>query len=205
MFYFHDWYESLRLFSMQAPVYYFVNSITFYRLIAAPLMVLFIFNGNFELFKWLLPISFFTDLIDGYLARTFKVSSVFGSMLDSIADDLTIVAAVIGVFVFKSDFIRGHLFIVILMLSLLVIQNIYSLIKYKKLSSFHTYLAKAAAILQGSFLILLFLLPQPLYWLFYAASIVTILDLIEEIILVKMFPKWVADVKGLYWVLKKKK
>ncbi|MGZ4042660.1 MAG: CDP-alcohol phosphatidyltransferase family protein, partial [Bacteroidia bacterium] len=67
-----------------------------------------------------------------------------------------------------------------------------------------TYLAKAAAIFQGIFFILLFLIDQPVYALFYIAWVITILDLLEEIILVFMLPKWQSDVKGIYWVLKEK-
>lgn len=195
----------LSTFFMGKTEYYFVNAITLYRLVAAPVMIFFIFQGNFDLFKWLLPVSFFTDLVDGTLARKFKVSSIFGSMLDSIADDLTIVAAIIGAFVFKFDFIRNNFIIVIIMIVLLILQNIYALVKYKKLSSFHTYIAKIAAVLQGLFLILLFLLPQPLIWLFYAAAFVTILDLLEEIILVKILRIWEINVKGIYWVYKRKR
>jgi len=48
-------------------------------------------------------------------------------------------------------------------------------------------------------------LPEPVLPLFYAAVILTGLELIEEIIMVSLLPNWEANVKGLYWVLKKKK
>lgn len=151
----------------------------------------------------MLAISFFTDLIDGILARKFRIASVFGSKLDSMADDLTVVAAIIGVFVLKPQFIYDNRVIFIILFALFLFQTVFALIKYRKISSFHTYLAKVAAILQGTFLVLLFFFPEPLYFLFYAAAIVTALDLIEEIILVMIIPKWEANVKGLYWVYKR--
>ncbi|HYD20610.1 MAG TPA: CDP-alcohol phosphatidyltransferase family protein, partial [Flavipsychrobacter sp.] len=89
--------------------------------------------------------------------------------------------------------------------ALFVSQIIMALVRYGKVSSFHTYLAKAAALLQGSFLILLFFLEEPPVILFYIATAVTALDLAEEMILVLLLPSWQADVKGLYWVLKEKK
>jgi phosphatidylglycerophosphate synthase len=189
---------------MKRPAYYLVNGITLYRLAAAPVMVFFIFTNHPDIFKWMLPLSFFTDLIDGFLARKLKVTGTAGSKLDSIADDLTIVAAIIGVFVFKQEFIRSNMITISILLFLFFFQMIYALIRYRKLSSFHTYFAKIAAIVQGSFLILLFLLPEPLYWLFYLAAIITTIDLIEEIILVKILPEWETDVKGVYWVTKRK-
>jgi CDP-diacylglycerol--glycerol-3-phosphate 3-phosphatidyltransferase len=57
--------------------------------------------------------------------------------------------------------------------------------------------------MQGIFLLLMFFLSGPPYLVFYAAAVITMLDLIEEIILVLMLPRWQTDVKGLYWVLKK--
>lgn len=189
---------------MKKSSYYAVNAITLYRLITAPVLVILIFTRNIDLFKWMLAVSFFTDAIDGFLARKFKVSSVFGSKLDSISDDLTIIAAIIGLFVLKMDFIKENSVIVSTVIGLLVIQYLFAFIRYHKISSFHTYLAKIAAVLQGSFLILMFLLPEPVYPLFYLAAIITILDLVEEIILVFILREWKTDVKGVYWVMQKK-
>jgi phosphatidylglycerophosphate synthase len=185
--------------------YYIINGITLYRLLSAPVMVVLIFTGHERLFSYMLPVSFFTDLIDGTLARKFRVTSVFGSRLDSVADDLTILAGIIGVFALKGWFIRDNLALCVVMIVLLATQNVMALIRYRKISSFHTYSAKAAAVVQGMFLILLFLLPEPLYWLFYLAAFASIIDLAEEIILVLVLPEWKTDVKGLYWVLKDKR
>jgi len=182
--------------------YYVVNGITLYRLVAAPFLIFLIIFQKPDLFKWLLPVSFFTDAIDGFIARRYNAISVFGSKLDSIADDLTIVAAIVGAIVFKHGFLGQEISFIIPLLALYLIQNILALIRYRKTSSFHTYIAKAAAVLQGIFLILLFFLPQPLYILFYVMTIVTMLDLLEEAILVLILPKWQTDVKGVYWVIK---
>lgn len=184
--------------------YYMVNGITLYRMMAAPFLIFLIVNQRPDLFKWLLALSFFTDAIDGYLARRYKVMSVLGSKIDSIADDLTIVVAIAGVIVFKPEFLRHEITLIILLLALFILQTILAFIRYGTISSFHTYAAKMAAILQGVFLLLLFFLPGPGYMLFYITAIVTIIDLLEEIILVLMLPQWEANVKGLYWVMKKK-
>jgi len=185
--------------------YYVVNGITVYRLIAAPVMIVLIITGNLDIFKWLLPVSFFTDLIDGYLARKFKVISIMGAKLDSIADDLTIVAAIVGLFFFKLSFIREEITWVVILLALYLLETIFSLTRYRKLSGFHTYIAKCAALFQGFFLIFIFLLNQPIYWLFYSAAILTAIDLMEEITLIFLLPKWEANVKGIYWVLMRKR
>jgi cardiolipin synthase len=120
-----------------------------------------------------------------------------------LADDFTIVAAIIGLLVFKPEFIRQELVPLGMLLGLYILQNGLALIRYRRMTSFHTYLAKTAAIMQGIFLILIFFLPEPPYLVFYTAAIMTLLDLTEEIILVLILPRWQADVKGLYWVIKK--
>lgn len=184
--------------------YYIINAITAYRLIAAPVLVLLIIYRQVDIFKWLLAFSFFTDSIDGFLARRYKVTSAFGAKLDSIADDLTVVAGLVALSVLKTDLVLDHLYLFIIVFVLFVVQNILAFRKYGKATSFHTYLAKAAAVFQGVFLILSFFLPEPLYLLFYVAIGITIIELIEETILVMVFPSWEVNVKGLYWALKKK-
>ena len=183
--------------------WYIINGITLYRIIAAPFLLVLIFTGQDELFKWLLGLSFFTDMIDGFLARKYKVASIMGSRLDSIGDDLTVLVGIIALFVTKLEFIKEQKFIFLLLLVLFLVQTIYALTRYGKMTNFHTYLAKTAALLQGIFLLVTFFSDEPDLILFYAAAIITILELIEEIILVKILPNWETNVKGVYWVLKK--
>ncbi len=187
---------------MQKTAFYIINGITLYRVLSAFVLFYLIISGNQDVFKWLLPVSFFTDLIDGVLARKYKVTSVTGSFLDSIGDDLTVLAGVSAMYFFKYEFLYEQRFILLSLLALFFIQIGVSVFRYRKISSFHTYCAKTAAILQGSFLILLYLLPQPFYFLFYLAALITFLDLIEEIVLVFVLQEWKVNVKGLYWILK---
>ena len=183
--------------------WYIINGITLYRIIAAPFLLVVLFTKQYEIFKWLLGVSFFTDLIDGFLARKYKVTSILGTKLDSIGDDLTVLVAMIALFVLKLSFIKQHIIIFIILLVLFLVQTSYALIRYGKMTNFHTYLAKTAALLQGIFLLLVFFTDEPNLILFYAAAIITMLELTEEIILVSLIPQWQANVKGIYWVLKK--
>ena len=184
--------------------YYIVNGITIYRIVAAPVLFLLIINHRQDIFKWLLAISFLTDAIDGFIARRYKITSKLGSTLDSIGDDVTIVAAVTGIFVLKPEFVRQQATPIIMLLALFLLQTILALIRYRKLSSFHTYAAKIAAILEGIFL-LLFFFDKPVDILFSITAVVIAIDLVEEIILAMLLSNRETDVKGLYWVMKRKK
>ena len=181
-----------------------INVITLYRIMAFPVFIFLIFTNRFDVFKWILIISFLTDAVDGFLARKFKASSVLGSKLDSIGDDLTILAGVIGLAVAKSEFLKEYWLIFAIPLLLFFVQVAGAFIRYKKMSSYHTYLAKAAAVFQGLFMCSMFLFAKPVYWLFYTTAIVTTLELIEEILMVIWLPEWKTNVHGLYWVMKEK-
>jgi len=184
--------------------FYIVNGITFYRMLVAPVLVYLIVGERFDIFKWLLLFSFFTDAIDGYLARMYKITSAFGSRIDSIADDLTIIAAIVGIYVWHPAFILYEIVPACILLTLYLIQNTLALIRYKRLTSFHTYSAKIAAIFQGIFMIAYFFLPYPVYWLFYLAVIFTVINLVEEIALILSLRNYRTDVRGLYWLKKEK-
>jgi len=200
----HEHLDLLIKTNTHKQAWYVINGITLYRIIAAPILLVLLFTKQYDIFKWLLGVSFFTDLIDGYLARKFKVNSILGTRLDSIGDDLTVLVGLIALFVLKLGFIKQHIIILIILLALFLVQTTYAFIRYRKMTNFHTYLAKTAALLQGVFLILVFFTEEPSLILFYAATIVTMLELTEEIILVNSLPQWKANVKGIYWVLKNK-
>ncbi|MGZ5287048.1 MAG: CDP-alcohol phosphatidyltransferase family protein [Flavisolibacter sp.] len=187
---------------MKKTAWYFINGLTLYRVLASLLLFYLILRGNRELFRFLLPLSFFTDAIDGILARKFRVASILGTRLDSLGDDLTVLMGIIGIYVFERQFLQENFGWVFVLAVLLIMQFSIALYRYGKFTSYHTYLAKFAALLQGSFLILFFWLSSPPVILFYCAAIITILELIEEIALVLFLPAWKANVKGLYWVRK---
>jgi cardiolipin synthase len=179
-----------------------INLITLYRTVAFPVLLVLIFTNRWDWFKWLLPLSFFTDSIDGFLSRGYKVTSVLGTRLDSIGDDLTVLAAVIAIVKAHSAFLLQEWVAFAIPLGLFFIQTAYAFRRYGRITSFHTYLAKAAAVLQAGFFCSLFLLPEPWYTWFYIAAVVTTVELVEEIMLTYLLPTWQTNVHGLYWVLR---
>lgn len=180
-----------------------VNGISLYRIVAVPLLIWLALSRQFDLFKWLITLGFFTDAIDGYLARRYGVNSRLGAMLDSIADDLNMAAAIVGLYVFDSDFFLQERVTLLILAGLYLAQNALALIKYRQLTSFHTYMAKTAAVLQGLFVISFFFIGEAQYWLFYLTAGVTAAGLIEEIILILRLQHSKNDIKGLFWLPKR--
>lgn len=177
---------------------------SFYRILAAPfLLVLLVFNER-DLFTWFLLISYCTDMIDGFLARKLKITSARGSQLDSIGDQITFVVGLIGLWIFENDFMKQNFILIVIALIPYCIQMLIAYSKYKKATAFHTYLAKISALIQGVF-ILASLFFSPYYPLFYIMIAIGLLETIEEIALIFMYDKWVSDVRGIYWALKDKR
>lgn len=172
-----------------------------YRLVSAPFLLILAFVGELSLFKWLIAFSFFTDAIDGPLSRKFKVTSVFGARLDSVADDATVLTSIVALFILELDFISSNWMSLTSLAILFIVQTVSALVAYGKVTSFHTYLAKLAAVMQAVFFLLTFFTGEPVVIAFYLALVITAIQLIEEIVLVIVLPKWQADIKGLYWVL----
>ena len=177
---------------------------SFYRVAAAPLLLLLIWLNHRELFTWFLLVSYSTDMIDGFLARKLKITSPRGSQLDSFGDQITLTIGLIGLLVFEFDFIQQNYILIIIAFIPYLIQMLIAYTKYGKATAFHTYLAKISAFAQGVF-ILWSLFFAPMYWLFYFMIVLGFLETIEEIILIFMHDKWASDIKGIYWALKNKR
>ncbi len=177
---------------------------SFYRIAAAPLLLILIWLDQRLIFSWLLLVSYSTDAIDGFLARKLKICSPRGSQLDSFGDQITLIVGLLGLFYFETDFIKTNFTLILIAFVPYVIQMIIAYIKYGKATAFHTYLAKLSAVIQSGFILFsLFFYPE--YTLFYIMIIIGLLETFEEITLIFMFDNWASDVKGIYWAFKDKR
>ncbi len=171
---------------------------SFYRIFAAPFLLIIIWLGYRDLFTWLLLLSYSTDMIDGILARKLKITSPRGSQLDSIGDQLTLLVGFLGLLRFEFEFIKDNYQWILIPFVLYFIQMFIAFNKYGKATAFHTYLAKLSAVIQALFILWL-LFFGPVYWLFYLMIAIGIIETLEEILLIFLYPQWVAGVKGYIW------
>ncbi len=184
--------------------YNIADWLSFYRIFAAPFLLLLIWLDVQLIFTWFLLVSYLTDAIDGYLARKLKITSARGSQLDSFGDQVTLIVGLIGLFYFENEFINENLTIILIAFIPYIIQMLIAFYKYGKATAFHTYLAKMSAVIQSIF-ILWALFFNSEYSLFYLMIIVGILETIEEVSLIFMYDNWVSDVKSVFWALKDKR
>ena len=177
---------------------------SFYRIFAAPFLLVLVWLDHRLIFSWLLLISYSTDAIDGYLARKLKIESPRGSQLDSFGDQITLIVGLIGLYYFENEFINTNLILILIAFIPYIIQMFIAYFKYGKATAFHTYFAKLSAILQSIF-ILTSLFFEPVYTLFYIMIVIGVLETVEEITLIFMYDTWVSDVKSIYMAFKDKR
>ncbi len=174
---------------------------SFYRILAIPLLAATLIWGSREVFTWLLLISYSTDAIDGQLARRLNLCSARGAQLDSIGDQLTLAAGLVGIWIFETAFVLEYIWPIGLALGLYLLQMGIAYYKYGKTTAFHTYMAKTSALLQGIF-VLWALFFGPVTWLFWTVIVMGVLETVEEITLIFMYDSWVKDVKSYFWALR---
>lgn len=75
--------------SMKSKIFTIPNILSFFRILLIPVIVLAYFNGNAIWAFVLIGISGLTDIVDGFIARKFNMTSKLGKILDPIADKLT--------------------------------------------------------------------------------------------------------------------
>jgi cardiolipin synthase len=176
------------------------NAISLTRLFATPVLLGTVLYRRQELFTWLLLACLLSDILDGLIARTFNLRSKLGASLDSIADMLVCLIGVAGIFRFQSEFLAIYYREVLVVLGLYAAEVLAALVRYGKISSFHTVLNRVAAYAQGIFVMSLFLWGYR-GWIFQPMIVLTVLAYSEELVLVYLLPEWRNDVRGVYWVL----
>src|SRR5438045_2735124 len=106
------------------------NVLSGYRIAILPVIIYSLIEGNKDLFITLICVNLITDILDGLIARTFKLETEFGARLDSLADIGTIVMAICGMMVFEGKFMGDHSLAFGIMLGLYILFELTCLIKF---------------------------------------------------------------------------
>lgn len=177
------------------------NTITWLRLAAVPLLAWLAWDGAERAFAVVLIACLLGDIVDGALARLLRATSAIGAQLDSVADSLLFFITIAGTLVFHPGEVRAHALAFALVPAAWLAENCAALLRYGRLSSFHTYLSRAAGVAMGLFVAILFLRGMDAR-LLHAAVTLVLLATGEEFVLLWMLPRWTANVRGLYWVVR---
>ncbi len=180
------------------------NLISLYRLLAVPVILYLALTGREKTFVVMLSISLISDVLDGNIARYFKLQTRFGAALDNLADMGTYAMALFGIFMFRWTEIGPHATILYIFLGIFLLSYVVAFVRFGKIPGLHLYTAVSAGYVQSIFFFILFVFGfYP--WMYYTAVIWGIVAYTEKIIVLFLLDDIRIGVKGLYWLLRQKK
>lgn len=179
------------------------NILSLYRLVSFPAVLYFTLTGQENIFVVLLCINLVTDILDGLIARVFKLQTEIGAKLDSLADLGTYLLAFLGIYLFKAAEFAPYIISFSIFIGLFILCNLMSLIKFGRFPSLHLYSWKIGGYIQGFFFFTLFVFDfyEPFYYFMITWGI---LSYLEHLIIQFLIQEMRSNAKGLLWILKEK-
>jgi len=160
------------------------NLITSLRIIFGIVMIFFAYLGNTINFVIVYCLALLTDLLDGYVARKFKLASEFGKRFDVLADNFIVICIAVSFYFLKLELFMKYLSVSLFLFSYFVVVQLISVITTKKMIFMRNYVALLAAI------IFPFLVVASLFFesriLIYSYVIIMIYSLTEKLLLQTM-------------------
>lgn len=177
------------------------NILSFYRILALPFLIYSVYYSKDELFILLLSINLISDILDGLIARTFKLETEFGAKLDSVADIGTLLMAFAGMFFLKRDFFDIHAYEFLTIFGFYIAVHVISWLKFRRSPSLHLYSNKILGYIQGIFIFTYFNFGYNSIY-FYFMIFASILAYSEEIICILYLKEMKSNVKTFFHLKK---
>jgi phosphatidylglycerophosphate synthase len=170
------------------------NAFTATRLALVPVLLLLAAADASVAFIALLAVAFATDAIDGFLARRFRLESALGAKLDSRADMALWLSLPFATWLLRPDFVRAEIAWIGVLLASLALPLAAGLAKFRRVPSYHSWLAKGAAIALAGALLAVFL--DGPRWPLRLATVLAVACAIEEVVITALLPELHADVRS---------
>lgn len=176
------------------------NLVSFIRILMAPVLFYFAFTQQPYWFIGVLLFAEFTDVLDGFLARTLNQITKMGSHLDSWGDFVIYTTIAICAWILWPDILlRESFYFTVIVLSF-TMPALVGFIKFHRFTSYHTWSVKLAAAITVIAYILLF--SGLLDWPFRLAALLCLYAAIEEIAITLLIDHEHVDVRTLWQALK---
>ncbi|MBM4149659.1 MAG: CDP-alcohol phosphatidyltransferase family protein [Lentisphaerae bacterium] len=170
------------------------------RIAAAGLMCVSAFCRSRPLFLVLFAASLASDSVDGFLARRLHETSERGARLDSIGDLAVILALVPGVYLLWPEIIEREAVWIVVGLASYLVPSLIGAVRFRRMTSYHTWGAKAMAVFMGVSLLLMFagISSVP----FRCCIPLAVLEGAEEVAITFVLPAWHSNVHTVWHALK---
>lgn len=175
------------------------NLLTCFRFFCAPVLLLAAWHNQAPAFLLVLAFAFFSDVLDGLIARLTGQVTRFGAVLDSWADMITYLTVTLSAWWLWPDIVRREGIYVGMLIASYLLPVIIGFMKFGSLTSYHTWMVKLAAASVGLSFYLLFLggIALP----FHIASVLCILAATEEIVITVISAEMPSNVRSVWDVI----
>lgn len=180
------------------------NLLSLFRLVAAPFLLLAARLGLENLFLWLFLASLLSDALDGFLARRLGQITSLGGLLDSWGDLALYCATPLAIWWLWPEVIFLELPYVATATLAFLLPITLGFIKFRRLTSYHTWSAKTAAMALGLAIPLRLLLG--LTWPFRLAVLILAISAVDETLITLFLRHWQANIPSSLqaWWLRKR-
>jgi CDP-diacylglycerol--glycerol-3-phosphate 3-phosphatidyltransferase len=176
------------------------NLVSFIRILMAPVLFYFALTQQPYWFIGVLLFAEFTDVLDGFLARTLNQITEMGSRLDTWGDFVIYSTMAICAWILWPDILqREILYFNIIVLSF-TLPALIGYIKFQRFTSYHTWSVKLAVVITVVAYILLF--TGLLDWPFRIAALFCLYAAIEEIAITLLIHHEHVDVRTVWQAVK---
>ena len=174
------------------------------RLVIAGLLLLDALDGAAGL--WFVPglaLALLSDIFDGVIARRLKIVTPALRTADSWVDNALLVSVFASLWLARQGVLQSYSAPIVWNLIGYLLYLLVPLVKFRRLSAYHAYSAKASGALLFAAVLALFLVGD-LPWLTWAALLVTLWSDIECVLITLILPVWRSDVPSLWhaWKLR---
>ncbi len=176
------------------------NLVSSVRILITPLMFYFAFQKMETWFLAALLFSGFTDVLDGFLARKLKQITTLGSHLDSWGDFAIYTTMAICAWIIWPDIVKQEILYLAMILFSFLLPVWFGLIKFGRLTSYHTWSVKLAALATIVGYIALF--SSFASWPLKLASYLCVYAGIEEILITLVMRQEQVDVRSIWSALR---
>jgi len=180
------------------------NLVSLIRILIAPLLLVLAVLQLEYWFLGALAFSGMTDLLDGYLARRLNLISPLGARLDSWGDFTIYSTMAACAWILWPGLTREMLLPYALILFSFVLPACIGLLKFGKLTGYHTWSVKVAVLATYTSYFLLY--TDIVQWPFMLASWLCVIAGSEEILITLLLPRAETDVRSFAaaWRLRKR-
>ena len=181
-------------------IYNLPNLVSFIRILLAPVLFYFAFTQKPVWFLAALMFSGFTDVLDGFLARTLHQITALGSRLDSWGDFTIYTTMAICAWILWPDIVAEEFISYVVIVISFTSPVIVGLLKFRTITSYHTWTVKVAVVVTFVGYILLF--AGWLDWPFRVAAVFCAVAALEEIAITLLIHHEHVDVRTVWAALK---